>query len=60
MIDNMAKNPSGALSSPVVLRLLRDGYLDSPRFDRADLQAMLDAAPASRRCGATTGSGCTG
>jgi hypothetical protein len=48
VIDNMAKNPSGALSSPVVLRLLRDGYLDSPRFDRADLQAMLDAAPAQQ------------
>jgi len=45
VIDHMAENPSGALSSPVVLRLLLDGYLDSPHFDRADLRAMLDAAP---------------
>jgi hypothetical protein len=48
VIDTMARNPSGALASPVVLRLLLDGYLDSPRFDRADLQAMLDAAPHQR------------
>jgi hypothetical protein len=48
VIDNMGRNPSGALSSPVVLRLLLDGYLDSPRFDRADLQAVLDGAPQQR------------
>ena len=31
-----------------MLQLLLDGYLDSPTFDRADLQAMLDAAPEQR------------
>jgi hypothetical protein len=32
----------------VVLQLLLDGYLDSPQFERADLQAMLDGAPEQR------------
>ena len=48
LIDDMATSPSEALTSTAVLRLLLDGYLDSPTFDRADLRAMLDAAPEQR------------
>jgi hypothetical protein len=44
-IDHMAQSPSEAFTSPIVLQLLLDGYLDAPRFDPDDLEAMLDAVP---------------
>ena len=48
LVENLAQNPSEALTSPTVLRLLLDGYLESPTFDRGDLEAMLDAVPKQR------------
>jgi hypothetical protein len=48
LVENLATNPSEALTSPTVLQLLLDGYLDAPTFDRGDLQAMLDAVPEQR------------
>jgi hypothetical protein len=47
-IEHLATSPSEALTSPVVLQLLLDGYLDAPTFDRADLRAMLDASEDQR------------
>ena len=48
LVENLARNPSEALTSPTVLQLLLDGYLESPTFDRGDLEAMLDAVPEQR------------
>jgi hypothetical protein len=47
-IDTMAAGPSEALRSPHVLDLLLAGYLDSPVFGRADLEAMREALPRQR------------